>query len=85
MVSDTHTVVEPNAMVIVSLHTDIANGAMSGLRGPDDFAVRTQFSRVEFLEEINELDFVIFILSQDSRVFLGTDDVRDVHLKADHG
>lgn len=55
MVADANTVVDPGAMMVESLNTDIADGTMPGSRGPDDLAVGAQVSRVELLEQVHEV------------------------------
>jgi hypothetical protein len=41
MVSDTHTVIDPWAVMIIALNTSPAKGAMPGAICPDDLAGRT--------------------------------------------
>ena len=47
MVPNPHAVVDPRAVVVKTLNTHVANGAMSGPGGSNDLAVRAQLSRIE--------------------------------------
>lgn len=47
MVVDTNAIVDPGAMMVEALHTDVANSAVAGTGCADDLAIRTEISRRE--------------------------------------
>ena len=49
MVSHTHTVVDPGAVVVVTLDAHVADGAMPGASSADDLAIWTEVSRALLL------------------------------------
>jgi hypothetical protein len=57
MILDTHTVINPLAVMIESFDAFIADVAVSRLRGTDDFTCRTQHVWIEFFYELKEGDF----------------------------
>ena len=81
MVVDANAVVQPSAMVIKALNTDIADVAVAGARGTDDLAVGAELVRIELLQELKEIDLRVPL--QGPRVLLDCHDVRHKHLATD--
>lgn len=55
MVVDSHTVVEPRAVMVETLHTSVTDGAVARARGAQDEAVWTHLAWVDFLKQFQEV------------------------------
>jgi hypothetical protein len=54
VVVDSNTVVDPGAVVIITLHTTLANRTVLRSRSYKHSAFRTQLTSMYFFEQINE-------------------------------
>jgi len=57
MVVNANTVIEPRAMMVESLNTTIANGAMFASLGSNHLAVRAHFACMHLFEDVYERHF----------------------------
>ena len=67
MVVDSHAVVKPRTVVVETLHTSVADGAVARARGAQDEAVWAHFAWMDFLKQFQEVVGRLQI----SRVFCG--------------
>lgn len=75
VVLNTYTVVDPRAMMVVSLYTNIANGAMSRSRGTNDFTVWAKFSSIEDLQQFHKFNGLFISVFQDARILSSSHNV----------
>ena len=61
MVADSHAVVQPGAVVVVPFDTAVADRAMAGPWGAEDVAVGAQLAGVDFLEEFEEVEVLLYV------------------------
>ncbi len=54
MISDTHAVIDPGTVMVVSFHAYIANGAVSGSWRADHLTVWAQISGTELLKKFQK-------------------------------
>ncbi len=55
MVVDSHAIVQPRAVMVETLHTSVADGAVARARGAQDETVWAHLTRVDFLKQFQEV------------------------------
>ncbi len=56
MVSNTDTVINPRAVMVVALHANVTDGTVSGSSRPNDLAIWTQICWTKFLQEFQKFE-----------------------------
>lgn len=60
-VSLANAVVDPGAVMVVSVHTALAKCAMAASGRPDHLAVGTETARLEHVQELDKVEFRVFL------------------------
>jgi len=66
VILDANTIVDPGAMVVESLNATVANSTMPWSSRPDNFALRTEISWVNFSEKLQKV--MLFLWLKNTRV-----------------
>ena len=67
MIFNSHTIVDPWAVMIESFDTLVAYGAMSGSRRPNNLTLRAEINWIDIPQQLQERPLFIFL--ENTRVF----------------
>ena len=84
MGSNADAVVNPWAMVIVSLDANVTDSAMSRSGGSDNFTVRAKISRAEHSQQFHKFNLFFVCVFKDARVFFGDNSIGNEHFNSNH-